>query len=268
MLEKLRLLQYRARIKLYRAEQMRTMDVGGRRVSLLASGAGEPLVYLHSIIGESIWYPFHEGLNRSFAVTAPIQPGFGGGATPGAVEIDDLDDLIFYYLDLFAALGLDRFHLIGASFGGRIAAEFALRYPERVKRLVLVDSFGLEVPGAPSADLSALTRVEELRPRLFFNPRSFLGDLLLPATDDVRSRAIARVGVSHPKLQARLKRIAAPTLLLWGAQDAIVPLAHANVFQTAIPDARLTTIEKCGHLPMFEQEEKFVAAVASFLRAG
>ena len=267
MLEKLRLLQYRARIKLYRAEQMRTIDVGGHRASLLASGAGEPLVYFHSFIGESIWYPFHEGLNRSFAVTAPIHPGFGAAA-PGAVEIDDLDDLIFHYLDLFAALRLDRFHLVGASFGGRIAAEFALRYPERVKRLVLVDSFGLEVPGAPSAEFPALTRVEELRPRLFCNPRSFLSDVLLPATDDERNRAIARIGTSHPKLQARLKRIAAPTLILWGAQDVIVPLAHANVFQTAIPDARLTTIEKCGHLPMFEQEEKFVAAVASFLRAG
>jgi pimeloyl-ACP methyl ester carboxylesterase len=267
MLEKIRLLQYRARIKLYRAEQLRTIDVGGHRASLLTSGAGQPLVYLHSIIGESIWYPFHEGLNRSFAVTAPIHPGVGGGA-PGAVEIDDLDDLIFYYLDLFAALGLDRFHLVGASFGGRIAAEFALRYPERVKRLVLVDSFGLEVAGAPSADLSAIARFAELRPRLFFNPRSFLSDLLLPNTDDERGRAMARIGLSHPKLQARLKRIAAPTLLLWGAQDALVPLAHANVFQTAIPDARLTIIEKCGHLPMFEQEEKFVAAVASFLRAG
>jgi pimeloyl-ACP methyl ester carboxylesterase len=267
MLEKLRLLQYRARIKLYRAEQRRTIDLGEHRATFLASGAGEPLVYLHSIIGESIWYPFHEGLNRSFAVTAPIHPGFGS-AVGGGAEIDDLDDLIFYYLDLFAALGLERFHLVGASFGGRIAAEFALRYPERVKRLVLVDSFGLEVPGAPSAEPSALTRVEELRPRIFFNPRSFLGDLLLPATDDERKRAIARIGLTHPKLQARLKRIAAPTLLLWGAQDAIVPLAHANIFQTAIPQARLTTIEKCGHLPMFEQEEKFVAAVASFLRAG
>lgn len=276
MIEKLRLLQYRARIKLYRGDQLQSIDVAGRSIRLLRSGTGAPLLYLHSLLGESVWLPFHEALARSFSLIAPIHPG--GEGSDAIDELDEIEDLVFHYLDLIAALSLDRLHLVGASFGGWIAAEFALRHPERVEKLVLVDPIGpIGLAREDAGDFSALLADQaSLGERLFARRGSFFNDLLLPHGSDEAGRlraireAITRLGgrSSEKKLRARLGRISAPTLLLWGALDAIAPPARAQDFREAIPDARLTMIDKCGHLPMFEQEEKFVAAVTSFLRAG
>lgn len=272
MLEKLRLLQYRARIKLYSSGQLRSTEIAGRPTQYLAAGSGAPTVVLAAPLGEAIWYPYLQGLARSFSVTAILPPGLDGAED---AYIDDLDDLLFHHLDLFAALGLDRFNLIGASSGGRIAAELAIRYPERIERLVLADSFGLDLPLTPSiAPAEALGDPDRLRKLLFFNPASFLGDMLIPSrprqTDAVLTamNTASRIGIHNPKLHARLARIKSPTLVVWGADDATVPFPHAEVFRNAVPDARLTRIPDCGHLPMFEREELFVAAVTSFLRAG
>lgn len=267
MLEKLRLLQYRARIKLYRADQLRSTSIAGRRTIWLEGGGGEPLVYLGACFGAATWYPFLQGLSRSFAVRALLPPGLDGGDGEG---IDDLDDLLFHYLDLFAALGLDRFDLVAASFGGRIAAELAMRCPHLIKRLVLVDALGLDPVADSAVDLADN---EQMRRQLLARPDSFLGDLLLPSSfeeaHDLQTvhRVVARIGAGHPKLRARLARITTPTLVVWGAEDMVVPYRHGEAFREAIPGARLTRIPDCGHLPMFEQEENFVAAVTSFLRA-
>ena len=278
MLQKLKRLQYGARVKLYSADQMQMVDVAGRRTQLLRGGKGEPLVYLHSAIGETMWLPFHQGLAAEWEVIAPAHPGFA--ASEGYDEIDGMEDVIFHYLDLFAALGLERFHLVGSSFGGWIAAEFAVRYPERVSRLVLVDSAGLWLDEAPPPDFFArLQDAPALRRMMLHAPDSFLGDLLFPedpADERIEAglramQAIARIGwnpfLHNPKLRSRLRRITSPTLLLWGANDAVFPSLYAQAFREAIPGSIIQLIERCGHLPMFEQEAKFVASVTRFLRS-
>jgi pimeloyl-ACP methyl ester carboxylesterase len=278
MLEKLKQLQYGARVKLYSGDQLKQVELDDRRVRLLRAGAGEPLVYLHSAIGETMWLPFHQGLARAFEVFAPAHPGFAGSS--GEEEIDQMEDVIFHYLDLFDALGLERFNLAGASFGGWIAAEFALRYPERIRRLVLASAAGLWLNESPPADLFAkLQDTAALRRLLLANPRSFVGDLLFPdQPDEARleaalrgMQAVARLGWSppmhNPKLRARLRRVTAPTLVLWGAEDRFLPPAYAAAFSSAIPQAEVRLIKNCGHLPMFEQESEFVAAVTKFLLA-
>ena len=277
MLEKLKRLQYGARVKLYSADQMQMVEVAGHRTQLLRGGQGEALVYLHSAVGETMWLPFHQGLAAEFEVIAPAHPGFA--ASEGYDEIDGMEDVIFHYLDLFAALVLQRFNLVGASFGGWVAAEFAVRYPERVSRLVLVDAAGLWLDEAPVPDFFArLQDASALRRMMLYRPESFLGDLLFPEDpEDERieaglraMQAIARIGwnpfLHSPKLRSRLRRITSPTLLLWGADDVVYPQLYAQAFRDAIPGSTVQLIEKCGHLPMFEQEGRFVSAVTRFLR--
>jgi len=276
MLQKLKRLQYGARVKLYSADQMQIVEVAGRRTQLLRGGKGEPIVYLHSAIGETMWLPFHQGLAASWEVIAPAHPGFA--ASEGYEEIDGMEDVIFHYLDLFAALGLERFHLVGASFGGWVAAEFAVRYPERVNRLVLADAAGLWLDEAPAPDFFArLQDAPALRRMMLHDPDSFLGDLLFPAVPDEERieaglramQAIARIGwnpfLHSPKLRSRLRRITSPTLVLWGKNDAVFSNQYAQAFGDAIPGSTVHLIDRCGHLPMFEQEAKFVSSVTRFL---
>lgn len=273
MLEKLKRLQYGARIRLYSADQMQVISVAGRRTQLLRGGKGRPLVYLHSIVGETIWLPFHQGLSREFEVIAPASPGFA--MSEDAEGSDDIEDVVFHYLDLFAELGLERFHLVGASLGGWIAAEFALRYPERIDHLVLANACGLwlDEPPAPATSLNDQD-VATLRQSMLADPTSFLGELLFPEDNSIEriggevrtsSKGIWSRSLHSARLHARLHRITAPTLVLWGANDSLYPPRYAQAFHEVIAGSKVQLIEKCGHLPMFEQEPKFVAAVARFL---
>jgi pimeloyl-ACP methyl ester carboxylesterase len=274
--EKLKLLQYGARVKLHGSDKEFMINADGRQTQVLRGGKGEPLVYLHSAIGETLWLPFHQTLSDHFDLIAPSHPGFGLSA--GYEEIDNIEDMVFHYLDLFESLKLDRFNLVGSSLGGWIAAEFAVRYPERIKHLVLVDAAGLWLDEWPIPDFfTKLQNPLALRALLLTKPDSFFGDLLFPAeTDDDRlemalkaMQTTARLGwnpfMHNPKLQRRLKRITSPTLVLWGADDKLLATAYAEAYQKAIPGSQLKIIADCGHLPMFEQESQFVESVRDFL---
>jgi pimeloyl-ACP methyl ester carboxylesterase len=275
--EKLKLLQYGARVKLHGNDKEFMINADGRQTQVLRGGSGEPLVYLHSAIGETLWLPFHQTLSDHFDLIAPAHPGFGLSA--GYEEIDNIEDVVFHYLDLFETLKLDRFNLVGSSLGGWIAAEFAVRYPERIKHLVLVDAAGLWLDAWPIPDF--FTKLQDplaLRALLLSKPDSFFGDLLFPTEiDDDRIEMVlkamqttARLGwnpfMHNPKLQRRLKRITSPTLILWGADDRPLAPAYAEAYQKAIRGSQLKIIADCGHLPMFEQESQFVESVRDFLK--
>jgi pimeloyl-ACP methyl ester carboxylesterase len=277
--EKLKQWQYGAKVKLHAADKMKLVQVAGRQTQLLQAGAGEPLVYLHSALGETLWLPFHQALAKRFAVCAPAHPGFA--QSEGFEEIDGMEDVVFHYLDLFETLGLERFHLVGASLGGWVAAEFAVRYPERIRRLVLVDAAGLWLDEAPIPDFfTKLLEPEAMRALLLHEPHSFLATLLFPPEpDEERMEAAlkamqttARLGwnpfMHNPKLKGRLRRITCPTLVLWGEHDRLLPPAYAQAYHEAIAGSELVLLKACGHLPMFEQEAEFVAAVTKFLSPG
>jgi pimeloyl-ACP methyl ester carboxylesterase len=259
---------------------METMlEVGGSRTKLLRGGSGEPLLYLHSAGGETMWLPFHEALAASFDVIAPAHPGFD--ASEGLEKIDSIEDLVFHYIDLMGALGLDRVSVVGSSLGGWVAAELATRYSGRVRKMVLVDAAGLYVPGAPIGPLWELGRQpERLRAMLFADPEGPLARMLVQHPDDLpnellllqlkAAEATARVGwnpyLHNPKLAGRLHRIRVPTLVLWGAEDRLIPLAHGELYARGIPGARLVVLPGCGHLPVFEAMDSFVAHTVRFLQ--
>lgn len=275
MLEKLRRLQYGARIKLYSGDQMSVVEIRGRRTQFLRGGFGPPLLYLHTGIGETSWLPFHQALSRRFDLIAPAHPGFALSASDA--ELERVDDLVFHYLDLLDYLKLDRVHLVGASIGGWIASELALRYPSRVDHLVIVDACGLASDSSPPDPLFESLDATSLRRLLFNDPDSFAGELLFPDVDPpgklgLVGRALSPVHWSHDlsfhRLERHLPRISSPTLIIWGANDAVYPVQTSERFRAAIANSAVQVIERCGHLPMFEQENRFVSAVTRFLNAG
>ena len=117
------------------------LTVRDTAIDLLRDGSGPPLLFLHGAGGGGRWLTFQEQLAERFDVLAPSLPGHAG--SPAAEWIEHVSDLAFHYLDLLDTLGLDRVRLVGASFGGWIAAEMATMASHRLHSLVLIDPVGI-----------------------------------------------------------------------------------------------------------------------------
>jgi pimeloyl-ACP methyl ester carboxylesterase len=252
--------------------QERISDVDGRATRIVQAGSGPALLWLHDTFGNR-WTPGQEALSRSCEVSAPSLPGFDDSTTLG--RIDGPEDIVFWLLDLLDALALERPTMLGCGLGGWMAAELAIRYPERLGGLVLVNAYGLRVEGALPEDEFALTP-PMLRPLLFRNPDDPLAQGWLPdnepperAESTLHARvAAARLAWQFPysaKLRSRLARARVPALVLWGAQDRLVPLAHAHAYAAGLPDARLVVFDDVAHYPYLEDPERFAREVAAFL---
>ncbi len=254
----------------------RTITVRGKAIQLSEGGDGPPVLYLHGA-GTFWWIPAHDLLARRHHVYAPVHPGFG--TSTGVEEIEDIEDLVFHYLDVMDALKLDRADVVGTSMGGWIAAELALRQPQRVNKLVLVDAAGIRLSDVPTPDLFLAT-VPETRELLFADPRGPIAMTAIPDTPpppekmvmmmkgrEAAARILWNPHVRYRKLKSRLDRIKTPTLVVWGAEDKLLPLAYGQAYQKGIPGARLVVIDKCGHLPHVEAPDRFANAVLDFLKA-
>jgi pimeloyl-ACP methyl ester carboxylesterase len=192
---------------------------GSGEINLFRQGTGRPVVVLHAAGGAGAWNPYLEQLSQHFDVIAPDHPGMG--LSDELAEVADMDLLVQHYVALFDTLGLDRFDLVGASFGGWIAAEVASTVPERIDRLVLMAPGGLDVPGAPVADLPAMTP-QQLFPALFHDQAIAAAILSMPPTPEaaaqgardmagfVRIAGAGPVFLHNPELPARLSAITGP----------------------------------------------------------
>jgi len=244
----------------------------------LTKGAGSPVVFLHGPFGQE-WNGFLDDLATRHRIYAPAHPG---AAEPEDLhQLDNLWDLILYYDDLFAALGLDRVDLVGHSFGGMIAAEFAATFPHRVRKLVLIDALGLWRDDAPVSD-HVMVAPETQVGLLYHDPRKpeIAARLTLPDDPDEKRAAIvqrfsALASTSHfiwpiPErgLAKRLRRVKAETLILWGKQDTLTPPIYAEEFAARITGAQVQLIDSAGHVPQLEQREVVSQSVLQFLTAG
>ncbi len=244
---------------------------------LRTDGNGDPLLYLHSAGGLRGWDPFLADLAKSFTVYAPSHPGFE--TSTGIEHIDDIIDLVVYYNDFLDALGLDSAHVVGHSLGGMVAAELAALSPARVRKLVLVSAVGLWIDAHPVADFFAMPP-EELRAALWHDPESEVAKaaMAVPEGEQVqlaafltRSQHLATAGkflwpIPDKGLKKRIHRITAPTRIIWGQSDALAPVAYAQEFQQRIPGSQVTIMQRCAHMPMYEDPEGFVKAAATFLQ--
>jgi len=269
---------------------LRMVDVRGKKVEVLESGSGEPVLYLHDMwdlhTAQGGMFPFHEQLASKFRLLAPAHPGCG--ESDSIKSIADIDDLAFHYLDVLDALGLKSAAIVGVGLGGWVATEIAVRNPERVSRMALVGAGGLQMPGAQIADIFMYSQhrdggiMRDLRNLLFADADSALANSIVPdgrvnIPDEVRrykSLTLAgRVGWEPPylhdrKLLDRLHRIAAPTLLIWGEQDRFVPLANGRAYEANLPRAALKVLPDVGHSAILEAPEQCMALIAPFLSTG
>ncbi len=257
------------------------VEILGRRIHEIRGGAGRPLLYLHSTMGEATWLTPHlVALARHYQVYAPAHPGFLD--SEGIEQIRHVEDLVYHYLAYLDAKGWQAVDVVGLSLGGWIAAELAARYPERVAKLVLVDAVGIWVPEQPMADLFAIDGrfPERLRDLLFHDPsvpaaRAMAVGIGAELPDAVLAHVVkafaatAKIGwnplLHDPRLEGLLHRVTAPTLCLWGSHDRVVPLAYGEKYAKLIPGARLEVVPDCGHLLPFERPDAFTNAVRDFL---
>lgn len=250
------------------------VSVAGVRTHVLRGGRGAPLLVLHPEFAAHRWFPCHDALAARFQVFAPDHPGFGETERPE--WITGMDDLVFHYVDLLDVLGLDRVAILGTSLGGWIAAELAVAHPERTERLVLVGAAGIKVEGVERFDVFRHP-IEETLLHLFHDPRRAAQLLPTEIGAEVIVRgyreaaSLARLSwnpyLYNPKLERRLRRISAPTLVLWGENDTFLPPAYGEAYARLIPGATLQTVPQCGHFVPFEQTEPFARHVTQFLGA-
>ena len=236
------------------------------------AGVGAPpLVFLHGAGGHTGWMVFLEELSTRFAVFAPEHPGFGQSDDPP--WLDEVADLAYFHLDLLKALGLDRVHLMGTSLGGWIAAEMAVRNTAPLASLTLVGAVGITAGGEPIPDIFRMPVEENLR-RFYADPDRAarrVGDLAKADTSIVaKNRATVmrlayRPRFHNPGLAKWLHRIDVPTLLLWGAEDGLVPPKFGKAYRALIPGSRLIVLPQAGHAPFDEQKAAFLAAFLDFI---
>lgn len=265
-------------------EERVTTPLGTQQV--FRGGSGPQLVYLHSATGESAMAPaVLDDLADSFEVVAPMFPGFG--ESEGIEAIDGPEDAAFHLADLFDACGLSCPHVMGTSLGGWLAAEVAVRWPERLGRLVLVNPVGLHVDGAPVKEIFG-RGPGELADDLFADSSHPLAAAMHQMAELSRQRAeipfemvrpvlqslaaTARIGwnpyLHNPKLPGRLHRVTNPVLLVRGGDDRLVPAAHVARYAELLPDARVEVVEGAGHLLPLEKPKELAELVRAFLGTG
>jgi len=251
------------------------ISMAGTTLELVERGLGRPLLFLHAGEGLSPERPWLELLSRQYRVIAPWHPGYGN--SPLIDGSGSVDDLAYLYLDLAAELGFENAVLVGACFGGWVAAEMMVRSTARFSHLMLVDPLGIKIGGREErdiADMHAMPRAEYLR-LAWADPAQ--GDIDFTQLADseiaviIRAReAFALYGwkpyMHNPRLKRWLHRINRPTLLLWGAEDRIVTPIYGEGWRQAILGARLETIQQAGHFPHWEQPEEFVERLTAFVR--
>jgi len=252
----------------------RSVRVAGERFRLWEKGCGEPLVFLGGLRGLPRWPAVLELLAARFRVLAPSLPGFPGAA--GHDRLDDLADWVTATLDRIDACEVGPCHLVGASIGGTLAAEAAAFSPALVKRLVLIAPFGLFDEAEPVADIFA-RRLSEVPALLSARPDALAAFLARP--DDVEEIdwqvGMARAGEAGARLlwptgdlglAKRLHRVRAPTLLLWGSDDRVVPAGYAKRLADGICGwVETMSIADAGHMAEIDQPEAVARAILGFL---
>lgn len=263
-------------------------DIDGVRIHYQEKGTGTPLVLIHGFTSSVFsWKDVFEPLSKNFRVIALDLKGFGFSGKPdGDYTRRAQATIVAHFLD---RLKIEKAWLCGNSMGGDVSLNLAVHNSQRVAGLILIDSGGVKVEGsgslAPSYLLipvvgSVLTSLALRSDKLVregleksFYDRSKITDERLAAyyrplqTRGGQSAALrARTQADQFPVEPDLGRISARTLIIWGAEDALIPLAAGRKMNSLIKDSKLLVIEKCGHLPQEEMPERVVDEITKFIK--
>jgi pimeloyl-ACP methyl ester carboxylesterase len=258
----------------------KVVTVFGQKIHYVDAGTGPVVVLLHGLGGSTLsWALNAPVLAQKYRVVVPDQLGFGRSDKPFLnYRVGTYADFLDKFLD---ELKIEKASLVGNSMGGWVAALYALQRPARVERLVLADAAGFRPP--QGFDLSALyglnpaTRagMRQLASKVFANKQLFTSDAAvdllltqrLAAGDGYTIQSLFEsIKRDEDMLDGRLKDIKQPTLLVWGREDGLTPLAtEGERFRREIAGAQLVVFDNCGHVPQVERAAEFNAAVLKFL---
>lgn len=263
------------------------VDIGdGVTIHYKEYGQGEPLLLIHGYTSNSYtWNDVAPELAKHYRVITPDVVGFGLSSKPedGNYNYEGFANYLAEFLD---KIGVGKVNIGGNSMGGGISIRFALDHPERVKKMILIDSAGiahdrksiiftmLSTPGINSffgSLNSPFFTAFSLREMAFYDDSLVTPEkaqaYFVPFTTKGTLNAAARTMKENDwgGLEARLPEITTPTLIIWGDKDALIAPPLAYVFNKQIPGSELLMLEKCGHMPQEEMPAKTAAAMISFL---
>jgi len=256
-------------------------EVYGQKIHYLEVGSGGPnVILLHGLGADSSsWALTAPALADRFHVYAPDQIGFGQSDKPKInYRVGTMVDFLYGFMK---QLNIDRATLVGNSLGGWIALAFALAHPDRVQKIVLVDSAGIS---DERLSLSAPELLRRLNPSTLAGTREALQNIVYD-TQMITDQVVENFFVARLKkgdsytidkflesvlrgedfLDGKLSAIRAPTLIIWGREDKLTPLTMGEQFAREIKGAELVVFDKCGHIPQIEKPAQFNAALLKFL---
>ena len=267
-------------------EQSISVRHGEFKVDLFKGGTGKPLLFLHGISGLE-WTPFLDQLSTKHTVIAPRTPGFG--ESTGIELLDDVTDVVFFYLDLLDELNLYDLPLIGHSIGGMFAAELAAAQPDRFSHVVLASPFGLWDDANPVTDLFTVSRIE-LASCLYADPENKEAVAVAaapetrmtevdPDTEDgkatinylvERAKSMSTAAkylwpIPNRGLKKRLHRVKQPALVILGESDGIIPSSYAHLFTKHMENASAHMVSDAAHMVIDEQPDHVANLIESLL---
>jgi pimeloyl-ACP methyl ester carboxylesterase len=253
-----------------------SVEVNGFSCRVWTAGSGPKLGFLAGFGGLPRWVPFLDALARERTVIVPSLPGFPGGERGHSV-LDSHLDWLLATRQILEAAGLADADLAGSSVGGSLAAEMAALWPAMVKRLALIAPFGLFDENDPATDPWA-QRPPDVPALFCANPANWEmlkqepeghNDPEWPIEQVRASEAAARLfwPLGNTKLEKRLKLISAPTLLVWGSEDRVMPRGYADKFANGISGkTEITVIPGAGHLAELDEPQETAAAILGWMK--
>ena len=251
---------------------VKTIEVSGKTISLLESEAGEnkpAIVLVHGFAAnKENWVRFAAYLTDSFYVVAMDLPGHGDSVKDFNLTYD-YKDQVGYVNEVVTHLKIDTFHMAGNSMGGAISALYAVSYPEQVKSLFLIDPAGIHrydcelTRRLPNGENTLIVACNDD----FYELMDFALEkkpyIPWPITGVMAEKAVANAAINRKifadfhggqdaSFDGEIQKITAPTLILWGAEDRVIAVENAAVFNELIPDSQKMILEGVGHAPMIE----------------
>jgi pimeloyl-ACP methyl ester carboxylesterase len=238
-----------------------SVEADGFRIRFMQAGEGPPLVHLHGAGGLRLT-PAHDLLSRTFRVIVFEMPGFG--ASPENVRTQSMPELAATMAKAAVALGLDRFNLMGTSFGGKVALWLAVQQPALVRALVL------EAPAAirPEGSEPVSGTQEEIARRLYAHPERVPAAPMVDPAQAAQALALVR-RLRGPgrdtALEHRLRDVATPTLVVFGTLDSVIPPSMGRIYKELMPNSHLVFVYDAGHAIAAERPEAFAEVVTDFV---